>query len=188
MLDSLLHGLDALTEERPKKELPHFLRPPGALPEPRFLAACTRCDACITACPKWAIRKAGDELGVAVDGTPVILPEINPCWLCKDLPCITACEPGALQPLAAREDVRMGLAEVDPAICYSATGNICEACQERCPVRPRAIRLVRGAPPEIDTALCTGCGVCAHLCPADALRIGPAALPDTGVERAHAGS
>lgn len=153
-------------------EAPAFLRPPGALSEPEFLATCTRCDECIKVCPKWAIRKAGSELGEHNDGTPIILPETNPCWLCEDLPCITACEPGALLPLTSREEVRMGTAVVDEGSCYSAQGSICESCQERCPLRPRAITVRFGELPAVKDH-CTGCGICAYLCPADAIAIAP---------------
>jgi ferredoxin-type protein NapG len=152
-------------------EIPAFLRPPGALSEPEFLAACTRCDECIKACPRWAIRRAGSELGERNEGTPVILPETNPCWLCEDLPCIAACGPGALTPLADREDVAMGHAIVDSGLCYSAQGSICESCQERCPLRPRAITVRFGELPEVDRDRCTGCGICVYLCPADAIAI-----------------
>ena len=68
------------------------LRPPGALHEEAFLEACTRCDACLEACPRGSIRRAGAETGEVVEGTPTIVPELQPCWLCSDLPCIAACE------------------------------------------------------------------------------------------------
>ena len=165
----------AIAESEPThgEESPAFLRPPGALPEKEFLETCTKCDACITVCPKWAVRRAGHELGDMNEGTPVILPELNPCWLCKDLPCIAACEPGALQPLEQASMARMGLAEISASQCFSASGSICEVCDERCPVRPKAVRFTRGQLPEIDADLCTGCGICAHLCPADAITITP---------------
>jgi len=152
-----------------------FLRPPGALPEPGFLAACTRCDACLIACPRESIRRAGRELGEEVEGTPVILPDEQPCWLCGDLPCISACEPGALAPLAAPREARMGSVAVRAEACYAAQGSLCDVCAERCPVRPKAIRVSMGEAPELDAALCTGCAVCAWLCPARAIDVQPPA-------------
>jgi ferredoxin-type protein NapG len=65
---------------------PAFVRPPGALPEPSFLATCTRCDDCVAACPKWSIRKAGPELGASMNGTPIVIPKEQPCWMCADMP------------------------------------------------------------------------------------------------------
>jgi ferredoxin len=78
---------------RPETPTPilRVLRPPGALPEEEFLEACTRCDACLEACPRESIRRAGAESGEAIEGTPTIVPELQPCWLCLDLPCIAAC-------------------------------------------------------------------------------------------------
>lgn len=154
---------------------PVFLRPPGALPEPEFLAACTRCDACLIACPRESIRRAGHELGAEHEGTPVILPNEQPCWLCKDMPCIRACAPGALAPLAAPRAARLGTVAIRAEACYAAQGNLCDVCAERCPVRPKAIRVAPGAAPELALELCTGCAVCAWLCPAKAIDVLPRA-------------
>ena len=104
-------GLAHLQDYEPATEVcskPNFLRPPGAVHEAEFLGLCTAGNDCIIACPKQAIRKAGDEFGEQQAGKPMILPETNPCWLCKDLPCITACETGALRPGESRNHVRMG--------------------------------------------------------------------------------
>jgi MauM/NapG family ferredoxin protein len=160
------HGLP----EQPRST---WLRPPGALPEHAFLAACTRCNDCVAACPKWAVRKAGHELGPGLEGTPIILPAEQPCWMCKDMPCIPACEAGALRPLERPSDARMGTIEIRMGDCYAAQGSICETCAERCPTRPKAIRVAFGQAPELDLALCTGCGVCAWLCPAKAIDVAP---------------
>jgi MauM/NapG family ferredoxin protein len=150
---------------------PVFLRPPGALPEPEFLAACTRCDACLIACPKESIRRAGHELSAANEGTPVILPLDQPCWMCKGMPCIPVCEPGALRSLSSPGAARMGRIHVREEACYAAQGNLCDVCAERCPVRPKAIRVSMGAAPELAPELCTGCAVCAWLCPAKAIEV-----------------
>jgi ferredoxin-type protein NapG len=153
-----------------------FLRPPGALPEREFLAACTRCDACLSVCPRESIRRAGHELGAAHEGTPVILPEAQPCWLCKGMPCIPACAPGALVAVEPSA-VRMGTVRVRAEACFSAQGNPCDVCAERCPVRPKPIRVSTGAAPELDLERCTGCAVCAWLCPAQALDVVPRRAP-----------
>ncbi|MEK7865867.1 MAG: 4Fe-4S dicluster domain-containing protein [Planctomycetota bacterium] len=149
-----------------------LVRPPGALPERAFLDKCTRCDACIRACPHFVVRKAGPELGARIGGTPVLDPRENPCRFCDGLPCIAACEPGALVAPAAGAKARIGLARVDKDRCFMALGQPCDYCQKSCPVRPRAIK-VGGfrVPAVVDAATCTGCGECAQICPAKAVRI-----------------
>ncbi|MHC5064978.1 MAG: 4Fe-4S dicluster domain-containing protein [Planctomycetota bacterium] len=177
MLRSLEEGIVACGAQVPENEpepMPSFLRPPGALAEADFVESCSACDDCIKACPKQAIRKAGTEFGEALAGLPIIIAEDTPCWMCKDLPCITACETGALHPVSEPAAVRMGLAVVNLDACYSALGSICESCQEACPVRPRSIRVRYGSSPEVDAESCTGCGVCVYLCPADAVEVRPA--------------
>lgn len=149
---------------------PTWLRPPGALPEPQFVAVCTQCTACQEACPYDSIRRLGPEFGV-IAGTPVIIPNESPCYLCEDMPCITSCEPGALLPVAKAE-VNMGLAVLNEPACYLVQGQPCDYCVARCPVHG-AIRYVDNRLPVIDDKICTGCGVCAYICPAEALSITP---------------
>ena len=48
--------------------------------------------------------------------------------------------------------------------CLAYQNSFCSTCVERCPV-PGAIVTERGAP-RIDPSACTGCRVCADVCPA----------------------
>lgn len=148
-----------------------WLRPPGALPEERFLAVCTRCTSCQEACPYDAIRRLGPECGSGIQGTPAIIPEESPCYLCTDMPCIESCEPGALA-ATARECVSMGTAVVDSAHCYSVQGQPCDYCVTRCPLGRTAIRFGANSAPIIEEG-CAGCGVCAYLCPARCISVDP---------------
>jgi ferredoxin-type protein NapG len=91
------------------------------------LKACTGCNDCLLACPHQVIRKAGPELGKGA-GTPVIVPEDNPCLLCEDLPCIAACEEGALVPPPEGERASLGLAVVDANACVQLRGEFCDDC------------------------------------------------------------
>lgn len=149
--------------------LPPYLRPPGALPEPAFLTTCTRCTDCIEACPYDSIRRLGPAFGDA-GGTPAIIPDQSPCYLCEDMPCISACEPLALSP-TPREHVSMGLAEIDLSTCYQAAGQPCDYCVTRCPLKEAAITMDDRDVPAINAEGCVGCGVCAYLCPASAIRM-----------------
>ncbi len=145
---------------RPQQMIPVF-RPPGAVDEATFLDECTRCAACIEACPHEAVIQAPERLRRAA-GTPVIDPDRSPCRMCDDLPCVAACEPDVLS-LAA--PVLMGTARITPQTCLAhQPGPGCTVCSEQCPVEG-AIEVVDGRPRVVESA-CTGCGVCRYVCPA----------------------
>jgi len=169
-LESLGKGFQAAMKTPAPSLLP-YLRPPGALDELDFLRACTRCDACIRDCPHYAVRKAGHDYGPKVQDTPIILPEKAPCYLCEDLPCIAACDDGALLPILSPAATRMGLARVDATLCYAAQGTDCVICEERCPIEPKAINVTPGIPAQVIESTCTGCGICAFVCPPHAIDI-----------------
>ncbi len=162
---------DAPIDASPKIELAKWLRPPGALPEPQFLKACTQCTDCQTACPYDSIRRLGPEFGENA-GTPAIIPSESPCYLCEDMPCISACEPLALLPVA-QSDVTMGTAVIDLQACYVSQGQRCDYCVARCPVQLQAIQFGDDKLPIIKEDGCTGCGVCDYICPANAITIRP---------------
>jgi len=150
---------------------PQFLRPPGALNESAFLKTCTRCTDCIEACPYDSIRRLGDEFGNAA-GTPAIIPDQSPCYLCEDMPCVKACPADALIP-TMRNDVRMATAAIDRERCYQAMGQPCDYCVTRCPLKSEAIMFGDDNVPVINAEYCTGCATCAYLCPAEAVRLAP---------------
>lgn len=141
------------------KPLP-LLRPPGAIEEAAFLAACTRCTACAEACPHGAIGPAPARFREAT-GTPILNPIDSPCRMCPDRPCVAACEPRALR---AELPSRMGLAMISPVACLAHQGTTCSACVEQCPA-DGAMAWVNGRP-VVNPAACTGCGVCQYVCPA----------------------
>ena len=68
----------------------------------------------------------------------------------------------------------MGLAVIDMASCYAAQGQPCDYCVVKCPLGKDAIRFDADKIPVVDPVGCTGCGVCAYLCPAPAIHIDPA--------------
>jgi ferredoxin-type protein NapG len=163
---------------RYRKAFP-VLRPPGAVEEEAFLAGCTRCEACIKACPHDAIVHAPARFRLAAE-TPMIDPIQQPCWMCHDFPCIAACEPGVLRFDLA---VKMGVARIDVPTCLAFQGSFCTVCSEQCPV-DGAIEVTAGKP-RIQESVCTGCGVCQYVCPAphNAVLLMPVAdrpLPPTG--------
>ncbi|HEY8346627.1 MAG TPA: 4Fe-4S dicluster domain-containing protein [Symbiobacteriaceae bacterium] len=137
-----------------------YLRPPGAVPEPAFLLACTRCGECVSACPRGAIRLLPASAGAAM-GTPYIDPAQRACDLCGR--CMPVCPTGALVPIADPRQVRMGAAVIDPVRCWAYQGRICDLCYHRCPLAEEALRMEGGKPVVIRDA-CTGCGLCAEVC------------------------
>ena len=148
-----------------------WVRPPGALEADAFRKACTGCTDCLDACPYHAIRRLGPEFGVDAC-MPAIIPLESPCYLCADMPCIAACTTGALLP-ATPGEVRMGTAVLEKEVCYLASGQPCDYCTSRCPLKSDAIALGEDGLPVIHDGGCAGCGVCAYLCPADALAVVP---------------
>jgi ferredoxin-type protein NapG len=152
-----------------------YLRPPGALEERRFTAACVRCGKCAQACPYKAIKMTGGAAGVAI-GTPCIVARETPCSLCPDIPCAKACPSGALdRKLDDVAKIRMGTAViVDRENCLSLRGLRCEVCYRQCPLIDKAITIVPRhnertgthsiMEPVVHRDKCVGCGVCENAC------------------------
>ncbi len=138
------------------------VRPPGAAGERPFLARCMRCTRCAHACPAGSIELFGPEAGILA-GTPYLLPHRRGCTLC--LACTRACPTGALEPLDRREQVRMGVAEVDRRLCVSHNGTgVCGACYTACPLRGKAITQDLRNAPVVHPQACVGCGLCEEVC------------------------
>ena len=139
-------------------------RPPGALPEVGFLAACTRCGDCVAACPPHAIIKATTASGLAA-GTPYIDPAVQPCTVCPDMPCVAACPTEALTlPPAGWSGYRLAALEFIPERCVTYRGTTCDACARACPVGEAALTIDEAGHPVLRIEGCVGCGVCVRGC------------------------
>lgn len=115
---SLLGFLPTGAASRPR------LRPPGALDEQEFLAACIKCGQCVQVCPVQAIKLAelDDRFGV---GTPYIDARKQACdFSCDALACVLACPTGALShAINYPRQARMGLARLGrPDLCLARQG------------------------------------------------------------------
>lgn len=140
------------------------LRPPWALAEDEFLAACTRCGECVKACPT--------NILVGVRGYPEVEFARGECTFCAR--CRDVCAPKALlqhenQP-PWRLKARVG------KTCLAYRDVVCRSCGDAC--APGAIRFsprIGGAAlPEILADRCTGCGACVSTCPAGAVTMAAA--------------
>jgi ferredoxin-type protein NapG len=165
------------------------LRPPGALPEPDFLAACVRCGLCVRDCP-YDILKLSDLGDTVATGTPYFTARKIACEMCEDIPCVKACPTGALDPeLTDINKAQMGLAAlVDHESCLNFLGLRCDVCYRVCPVIDKAITLETQHNPRSDRHAmllptvhsdhCTGCGKCEKSCvlPEAAIKVFPRAL------------
>jgi ferredoxin-type protein NapG len=157
----------------------HFLpsgrapfRPPGALPEDEFLAACIRCGQCITACPFDTLKFAPDLAGAGT-ATPTLNPGETPCGLChgyRELRCIATCPTDALSALASEREIRIGRARVDRETCLAYNGVVSRSCWHACPFPGEAIRLDGRLRPHV-TGQCLGCGLCTAACPTETTSI-----------------
>ncbi|MFI5235493.1 MAG: 4Fe-4S dicluster domain-containing protein [Gemmatimonadales bacterium] len=157
-----LEGLVERTEKRVLQQ--RFSRPPGALPEIGFLAACTRCGACLDVCPPHAIRKAPTDAGLAA-GTPYLDPTLQPCTACPDMPCVQACPTPALTlPPNGWEGYRLNAVELIPERCITFHGSTCGVCAQACPIGPKALAMDADGHPVLKAEGCVGCGVCVRAC------------------------
>ncbi len=159
-------------------QLDTYVRPPGALPEPRFLGACIRCGQCAAVCPRGCVKTHSINDGLSLAGVPYVDTRIRACNLC--MRCGQVCPTGALRAIPAdkgivAESVSMGVAVVDKSLCISFLGRLCGICRDACPYPGKAIKLEPWARPVIIEEKCVGCGLCVEICPQQptAIRIDP---------------
>ncbi len=162
------------------------IRPPGALAEADFLAACVRCGLCVRDCPYDTLKLSRLGDGVAT-GTPYFEARKIACEMCDDIPCVKACPTGALDhSLIDIGKARMGLAVlIDHETCLNFLGLRCDVCYRVCPVIDKAITLEKVHNPRSDrhamllptvhSDACTGCGKCEKSCvlPEAAIKVLP---------------
>lgn len=163
--DTLGRVAEELAKRTERRVAPkQYFRPPGALDELPFLAACTRCSACVDVCPAHAIVKAPPGAGFAV-GTPMIDPIIQPCTVCDDMLCAAACPTEALNvPETMWEGYRLASLELVPEQCIAFQGVQCGVCARACPIGDDAMSLDPEGRPVIKIEGCVGCGVCVRAC------------------------
>ena len=169
-----------------------LIRPPGALDEPDFLAACIRCYKCQDACEPGAIQFFTEAAGPNYH-SPYVDPAVKGCTLC--MKCTEVCPTGALRPMDIKQkaEVDMATVELREDLCLSYKAQRirneqammmelgedpteatevderrgpCGACFTFCPLKNRAIKLEPGAflAPIVFEDHCVGCGMCEEIC------------------------
>ncbi|MEO5376560.1 MAG: 4Fe-4S binding protein [Magnetococcus sp. DMHC-6] len=166
-LKNTLNALVQGVEERTDRQTARWFRPPFAIRELYFQLSCTRCDKCIQACPYGVLFALPFKYGPQVAGTPVLDLLQKGCRLCRDWPCVAACEPQSLRLPPQTEGVppplpHLSKAKIDPLRCLPFMGPECGACQGVCPV-PGALAW-QGARPTVVESVCVGCGMCREAC------------------------
>ena len=127
----------------------------------RFEDDCTRCGACLTACPEKIIAPSSG-------GFPGIDFSRGECTFCGA--CADACPEHLFDGDRARPWDFKALISDD---CLAKRHVMCRSCEDACPHRAIAFRPARGRPPspEISIDHCTGCGACVSVCPENAIAI-----------------
>ena len=144
-----------------------LIRPPGALPEKKFVSACTGCGECLKVCPNNALQSTFLEAGIAGLYTPRLVPRIGYCEEFCNF-CGRVCPTEALRILSIEEKrlIQMGVAHIDKTRCIAYDQDkICLVCNEQCSYH--AIVGDEKKRPIVKEEKCTGCGICENKCPVD---------------------
>jgi ferredoxin-type protein NapF len=140
------------------------IRPPWALPEEAFTAACDGCGKCIQKCPE-------NILTPTEDGFVQLSFDDAGCSFCGE--CVAICPTGALSktiepPLALEARIQGN--------CIALHGVVCRLCEDAC--ETSAIRFRPGlngkSYPIISEENCNGCGACVSRCPSTAIHLAEA--------------
>ena len=154
------------------------IRPPGALPEDRFLDTCVRCGQCIHSCPTGLLGPVGLSGGLTGLWTPRARTELAACDPTCNV-CGQVCPTGAIRalPLPEKRKAQMGLAAVDRETCLAWRGEVCGLCVITCRAAGYEAMVEdiqfdeMGMPIEgsVPTPIvlpdrCVGCGLCQQTC------------------------
>jgi ferredoxin len=159
------------------------IRPPGSVPEDKFLQLCIRCSQCIKVCPNNVLQPVGFEHGFNGLWTPKVVADWSGCEpSCNN--CGQVCPTGAVRALTLEEKqaARIGLALVDQKTCLPYAGRgACQLCVDECRMAGyNAIEFLRVGgevnekgelvedsgylAPVVREDRCVGCGLCQMRC------------------------
>ena len=159
------------------------IRPPGSVPEEKFLEMCIRCGECFKVCPSKVLQPIGFKQGLEGLWTPEIVANFEGCEpSCNN--CGVVCPTGAIRPLplVEKREVRLGLAILNMETCLPLAGKkACQLCVDECTaagynamefMRIRTEVDAKGDPiegsgflsPVVIHDKCVGCGLCQTRC------------------------
>jgi MauM/NapG family ferredoxin protein len=156
-----------------------IIRPPGALPEHKFVDSCIRCGECMKVCPTNALHPTLLEAGLEGVFTPRLIPKLGYCEK-NCILCSKVCPTDALKKLkiSDKETTIFGTAYFIRDLCYPwAEQRNCIVCEEVCPTKTKAIKFhekwlinkkgkrVQVKLPYVLENVCIGCGICENKCP-----------------------
>lgn len=193
-LAALARGASATGLARGNDDPEKPIRPPGSVPEEKFLDLCIRCGECFKVCPGPVLHPAGLEWGLESLWTPVANPEHAGCHQDCNF-CTQVCPTGAIQPLdlSVKRETHMGLAVVNTETCLpyrDKEREDCDLCFRECEqagyhaieMQPLKLPVDRDEleaqgfsdfeidemstilAPVVAADKCVGCGICTYRC------------------------
>jgi polyferredoxin len=158
-----------------------LIRPPGSLPENKFLDMCIHCLECVRICQSngACLQPDGIHSSILELWAPVAVMRAGYCEYNCNL-CGQVCPTEAILPLSLeqKQHTAMGLAYFDKDLCIPfAKSEDCIVCEEHCPTPDKAIKLDQKETtlpdgivklvkyPYVVEELCIGCGICETKCP-----------------------
>jgi len=129
----------------------------------QVMESCKNCEQeCVASCSPGVIRLHPDEHEHA--GTPWLDFSVTGCTFCGD--CAEACP--SIESYK-KESSRMDNLQLAKTSCLTWNNVLCMSCIGKCDAR--ALRLDARRRLILNDSLCTGCGMCVHSCPVDALGV-----------------
>jgi len=147
-----------------------LIRPPGALPEPEFLARCVRCGECMRACLTNTIQPDWYRAGLEGLWAPCLDLRHAACEQTCNV-CGRVCPTGAIRSLSLieKQHAKIGTAVIIRDRCLPwSQDRRCLICDEQCPYNAIVFQhdsQHKVGLPLVNADRCNGCGQCEDKCP-----------------------